>query len=444
MKYIWTVPVLPFYVLAKHRALAVFLLVLTVSISPRIHVATLRYGKLLDLRIEDFLIILLTISWFTYSSVKHVKLYISPLGKPVLLYLLLALLSTSVGLLMGWIELSRAFFFYLKEVEYFLMFFLTLNFIEDIKGLKVTLSGFLLGGLANGFYILYQFAFGKIGGMEDPNFVYRYYGVSMLGESGPAITGIYFGLVLFLSASLFVFVSNTIIRLISIVCVAFSVSGLIGSLSRTSILGVIVVLPAFFYLLVFLKQRRAKKMQTLMRVLLFSSVILLLVTTVFGYMKEKSPFTARFVYTGRELLGRYYAERVQDVYAGYFKVIPQNPVTGSGKSITGQQSIAGLGLKRFYGEAHNYYLRILTEMGVVGLFMFGYIMFLIIKFSHRVFTDTLSYFRVIGLTCFICTIFLLVTSLAQDVFIMARTTELFWILVGLTMVAYRWKKAELV
>lgn len=440
-----TLPILPLYILASHRVFAIFLLILAISISPRIHIATLRHGKLLDLRIEDFLIILLTIAWFTYSSLKHVKLYISPLGKPVLLYLLLALLSTSVGLLMGWIELSRAFFFYLKEVEYFLMFLVTVNFISHIKDLKVALSGFLLGGLANGLYVLYQFAFGKIGGMEDPASSYRYYGVSMLGESGPGVTGIYFALILFLSASLFLFVSNTIIRLISIVCVAFSISGLIGSLSRTSVVGIILVLPLFFYLVVSSKRGTFKKMQTFICLLLCCSVIVLLVMTAFSYMQEKTPFARRLVYKGTEdLLNRYYADRVQPVYEDYFKVIPKNPVIGLGKSITGQKYISGLTLKHFYGEAHNHYLRILTEMGVVGLFVFLYIIFLILKFSQRVFKDTFSYFRLIGLTCFVWTLFLLAASFAQDVFVVPRTTELFWILVGLIMVAYRWKKAQLV
>ncbi len=444
MNYILALPILPFYVLGRYKGFAIFLLIVVISISPRIHLGTLEYGKLLDIRCEDILIVLLIFSWLLYSVFNRPKFYFSPLGKVMLVYLFLAFISTSAGLLLGWLNPLRAFFFYLKEVEFLLIFFITINFIKNVRNLKIALLAFLIGGLANGFNVLYQFLSGKMGGMEVPGFVYRYYGVSMLGESGPAVTGNYFSLVLVLSIPLFIFVSSKLIRLISVACIFLSILGLVGSMSRTSILGVISVLPLFFYFLVSLKRDKFNKKHALTVLTLLLSAILFFSMMVFTHLKDELPFAGRIADMRKEnILQSYYSERVEDVYEDYFRIIPMSPLIGLGKSITGEQSVPGVTVNYFYGEAHNQYLRILAEMGISGLLVFLYLVFLIIKSSYSVFRDKFTYFRTIGLTCLIYTIFSLITSLAQDVFIIARTTELFWILIGLLMVAHSWKQEKL-
>lgn len=440
MNYILVLPVLPFYILARYRGFAIFLLVLAISIGPRIHMGQLQYGKLLDLKLEDFLIVLLIISWFIYSLLRGQKLYISPLGKPILIYLSLAFISTSTGLFLGWIEPVRAFFFYLKEVEYLLMFFITVNFIKDIKDSTVAISAFLVGGLANGFYVLYQFLSGNVGVMGDTG-IYRYYGFSMIGESGPAVTGNYFLLLFFFSATLAIFIRTTKpVKLILVICALLSIVGIVGSMSRMSIWTGVIICPIYFYLLVFRKQNKPKDIITI-----FAGLVLVFFTVFVTYreIKKLTPYVTRVVHT-ENIAGLYISGRVEEIYTDYFKVIATNPMMGLGKSITGQQHIPGVGLGCFYAEAHNQYIRLLIEMGVIGLFAFLYLMFLIMRFSYRVFKNSSVHFaQAMGLICFIYTIFLLVESLGQDAFVMTRTIELYWILVGLAMVATKWEQKKL-
>ncbi len=433
----------PFYILAKDRSLTIFLLILIISLSPRIHLGTLAYGKLLDLRFEDFFLTLILLSWFIYLSLsKERKIYISPLGKPIILYLLLAFASTAVGLYMGWIEPQRAFFFYLKEVEFFLIFLITVNFIKNVQDIKAAVAAFLIGGLINGFYILYQFVAGQVGGLGYSAFLYRYYGVAMVGETSSVATGNYFSFLFILSLGLLVLVPNGKIKLISFVGILLSTLGMVGSLIRTSVWGTAIVLPLYCYFL--LKQFSLRNRLRVLVVLVFLLPILALAGQfLLGQLQsEVGTMAGRIVDIGN-LAEKYYRERVVDVYADYFIVIPKSPVIGLGKSITGQQEIPGVSLTRFYGEAHNNYLRILTEMGVIGLFAFLYLVFRVMRLSYGVFRNSdISLGRVLGITCFIYTAFLLVASFAQDVFVIARTIELYWILVGLVVVVYKWNREK--
>jgi len=217
--------------------------------------------------------------------------------------------------------------------------------------------------------------------------------------------------------------------------------GLIGSMSRTSIWGTVIVLPFYLCLLILWQKNRIKNIIVVFAILMFWILIIR-----FSYYKieESIPSVIRIIDI-TDLGGVYRTSRVEDVYVDYFKVIHKSPVIGLGKSITGQQNILGINnLSRFYGEAHNQYIRVLVEMGIIGLLAFLYLLFSVIRFSYKGFRDSCSYHdKCIGLTCFIYTLFLLVSFFGQDAFVMARTTELYWILVGLMMVAHKWKQKGL-
>lgn len=439
MNRLLALPVLPFYLLGKHRRWAIFLLVMVTSVSPRIHLGTLQYGKLLDIRCEDLLIVVLLVSWVIRGSFRLRKVIISPLGPPILAYLILALILTCAGLILGWLDPMRAFFFFLKEVEFTLFFFITVNFIRDVEDVKTVITAFFVGGVANALYLIYQVATGRLGGMADPLDFYRYYGISMIGESGPGVTGNYFSLITFLSMAIYLFASTKMLRLAALALTAAAMGGLVGSMSRTSFVGFVATMP-FLVVMVLTVRKATGSRRRLVALFCFIAGFALLMIAMMGKLKEELPYAARIADLSVE---SYQIHRVEDVYEDYYKVIRKSPVLGLGKSITGQQRIPGVRLEDFYGEAHNQYLRIMAEMGIVGLAAFLYIFFLAGRCSYRVLRMGDPYFRTIGLVCLVYIVFLLITSMAQDVFIMARAIELFWVLLGLCMVAYRWERKML-
>ena len=90
--------------------LSVILLVLMIAVSPRIGVGELKYGRALELRYEDFLLIAFVYVWLLDLAVKRNLIYRSPVSKPICIYLVLATISTLIGALAGWVEPVRSLF----------------------------------------------------------------------------------------------------------------------------------------------------------------------------------------------------------------------------------------------------------------------------------------------------------------------------------------------
>jgi len=100
-------------------------------LSPEIVVASTPMREV-TLRLEDFLIPLLIFGWLARTAVyKEAHLFTrTPINKPVLLYILISLLSTAWGYLSGRVNLISGFFFILKYIEYFLIFYMVLNYVK--------------------------------------------------------------------------------------------------------------------------------------------------------------------------------------------------------------------------------------------------------------------------------------------------------------------------
>ncbi len=372
----------PFYILGKYKNVALFLLILVISISPRIHIGTLEYGKLFDLRYEDFFIIIILLSWFMYSQFTQQKLYVSPLGKYILLYLSLALFSTYIGLLMGWIEPVRAFFYYTKEVEYFLFFLIALNFVKSDKDFNVAVIAILIGGVISGCDILYQLISGNTGWQRVG---FKYYGVSYIGESTPFVAGAYFSIIFFLSLLLLRAASSKIVKVISLFCIATAIIGIIGTMTRTIAAAATIVFLIYIYFILREKGSKAKKF---LFVLGITTFVVFVSIIIYNYLKQIELPVGRLidVQNAKEL---YRVKRWDEVFVYYLSLFPKSPVFGMGKSITGTGAeLVGTSL----GEAHNQYIRILVEMGIIGLAVFLFMIYRILKIAYKIYqnSDTLQ------------------------------------------------------
>jgi hypothetical protein len=123
----------------------------------------------------------------------------------------------------------------------------------------------------------------------------------------------------------------------------------------------------------------------------------------------------------------YHQSRVGPVFEDYAKLFWANPILGNGKSITGHSE------ERF-AETHNYYLRLAVETGFVGLFLYLLMIAFVLRTSFRLYRyGHPRLVRSMGLLCLLFTIVLLVGALAQDIFVIPRIAELYWIMVGMVM-----------
>jgi putative effector of murein hydrolase LrgA (UPF0299 family) len=95
--------------------------------------------------------------------------------------------------------------------------------------------------------------------------------------------------------------------------------------------------------------------------------------------------------------------------------------------------IFGIGI---FGEAHSQYMRIALERGIVGLFLFFWLIWSILKISYNSFkekNDLLKKGLCAGL--FVATIAMLIMAIPNDVFMVVKPDEVYWFFAAMAMAA---------
>src|SRR5215813_2252995 len=87
----------------------------------------------ITLRTEDFVLIVIGLSWLAKTAVnKELGLIAkTPLNVPIILYIAATTLATTIGYLTGTVRTQSGFFFVLKYVEYFVVYYMVVNNLRD-------------------------------------------------------------------------------------------------------------------------------------------------------------------------------------------------------------------------------------------------------------------------------------------------------------------------
>jgi len=99
-------------------------------------------GDLLVLRIEDLILTAVTLAWIARVAIfKELGLVRkTPLNIPILLYAASLIHATLLGVFLGNVRPIRGFFFCLKYIEYFVVFFITVNYVHEERQLRRLLA----------------------------------------------------------------------------------------------------------------------------------------------------------------------------------------------------------------------------------------------------------------------------------------------------------------
>ena len=131
------------------------MVVLSVAISPEFDVS-----KVNNLRFEDLMIPSVFGIWCLKHIMGRQKLVPSGLKAPILLYLLLAALSTLMNVGFAGLNGSKAFFIYLKYIEYLLVLTMVANLVRTERQVAALILAVLVASLVSAFYGMYQRAAG--------------------------------------------------------------------------------------------------------------------------------------------------------------------------------------------------------------------------------------------------------------------------------------------
>lgn len=367
-------------------------------------------GRTLSIRLEDILLIVITFSWLAKMAInKDMGLAIKTrLNRPIVAYVAVTLLATIVGYLTGTVRTNAGWFYVLKYVEYFVVFYMTLNNVRDRdQAWRFMITAFLTAAIVS-----------VIGLAQIPSG--ERVSAPFEGDSGePNTFGGYLLLMMAILGGLALETRTMRTRAWSLGLVGLMFAPFIFTLSRASYLGVV---PMLLVLALFSRNRRAV---TILLVIGLMAAPLLLGNLLPVSVKARITYTFKpqadqpTVRVGQVGLDPSTSERLhsmRDALGGWIK----RPILGYG--VTGFR----------FMDAQ--YFRTLVETGIVGFACFLWLVISILKSSG----DSLALLRdpddrgiVVGFLA--GTVGILVHAIGSNTFIIIRIMEPFWFFMAIVV-----------
>ncbi len=380
-------------------------------------------GRNVVIRYDDIFLVMIFFAWLARMAIfkKEGSLAYSPITKPLLFYTLVYIISTSFGVFRGNIEYKKAFFYLLKYIEYYILYFMTLNVLKDEKDFSRYLKYawiVLIAVIVYSYYYYYN-AVGRdiraSAPFEAP--------LDSPEESEPASLGGYYiiaySILLALSSQYFGWMF-----LLSIITMILMYNSFLLTFSRASYLGLIVSFTVFIFL------SSKKRIFFILAALLGFILALTLPGT-----SEKVENRIKSTFSGDEAIksvntpfGEIKLEesawlRYQSLINVINNVLPKHPALGMG--------VTGIGL------GDNQYALVMGEIGLIGLAGFIWLMYSLLKVFYFIYKNSANEIeKVIGLGLLCALPGLLVQGLGVNTFIIVRIMEPFWFLTALASLAY--------
>ena len=143
--------------------MSLVILIFSMLLSPEVVVgSTVRRD--ITIRMEDLLLFVMTLGWlFRIAIIKDIGLMLkTPINRPIIAYSAVIMLSTIYNGLLGGISLLAGFFFALKIIEYFFVFYIVINYVDTKEEINRLLTMMLVVGFIICLYGLYQVVTGGV------------------------------------------------------------------------------------------------------------------------------------------------------------------------------------------------------------------------------------------------------------------------------------------
>lgn len=382
---------------------ALIILIFSMLLSPELKLADVPQRAVV-VRIDDILLFVVFFSWLAKMAINKQLglLKNTPLNLPIAAYILVCMLSTAIGILSGHVNPLKSSFYILKYVEYFMLFFMVSNNIRSKEQIRIFIIIFLITCALTCAYAIVTVS--PAGRATAP-----FEGIK--GE--PNTLGGYLVLLFAVAAGIFLYSPSILWRFCCGVLTCFIFITLLQTLSRGSYL-------AFFpmYLTLIMLTRRKKTL--LIGILLLGIFILPAMVPIKVTQRITTTFIPGKTYEplGRQVtLDSSAAARIE-TWKGVLDKWKVSPFLGYG--------VSGIGL------VDSQYPLILGEVGIIGMWIFIWLIVTIIK-------NSIQALRIVrddwerGLTLGFLAGFmgLLIHCFAANTFIIVRIMEPFWFLAAI-------------
>jgi len=364
--------------------------------------------RTISLRTEDFILVVIGFSWFAKTAVnKELGLVAkTPLNRPIAAYIVATTLATLVGYLTGTVKTAAGFFYVLKYIEYFFVYFMVVNNLRDRShAWRMVVAAFLTAGVVS-LVRLFQIPSGER--VSAP----------FEGEVGePNTFGGYLLLMMAIVAGVALETTHLRARIGGLGLLGLLLLPFLFTLSRASYLGA----GAAALALVGLSTRRRFMVGLLLLTLVCAPLLLLALP---GTVIDRVLYTFRPEYGNETFrLGRLAFDPSTSARLFSFQRALESwlerPLLGYG--VTGF---------RFFMDAQ--YARALVETGVIGLATLLGLLWAVIRgglTAARTLTDPQE--RGLALGFVAGTIGLAVHAIGSNTFIIVRIMEPFWLFAGI-------------
>ncbi|ODS31249.1 MAG: lipid A core O-antigen ligase related enzyme [Candidatus Scalindua rubra] len=388
--------------------IALYLLVFSMLLSPEFGQRETQ-GEGFTIRLDDMLLVVLSFSWFARSAIKK-ELGIfpkTPLNRGIAAYILICFFSTVMGGIYGKINII-GLMFVLKYFEYFIVFYMVVNFIRTEEQIKIFVILLLITCAITCFIAISQIPGG--GRVSAP----------FEGQSGePGTLGGYLVLMLSISMGLFLTSESRRVKILLSGLIVINIISIMATESRASWMG----LPFMYLCFIILSKRKLLLIGTLIILIAISPFILPenVKKRYSGTFKTERGFQAKIGGTNLALDSSATLRVLS--WQGILRDIRFHPIFGYG--ITG------------YWFIDAQYFRTLIELGIVGLSIFIYLLYQIFRFllqAYHIASDNFG--KGLAMGVFAGFVSLLLHGIGSNTFIIVRIMEPFWFLMGLVVVLY--------
>lgn len=402
-----------FLVTTVNTDVGLAILICSMLLSPEILLGQIP-GRNVVVRIDDILLAVITFSWLAKTAIyKGLAILVkTPLNKIISLYLFLCYVSTLRGMVLGYVVPAKGFFYLLRYTEYILLFIIVANQIHSRKQIKFFLATFFIVCAIVSVIGILQIPSG-----ERVTAPFE----GKVGE--PNTLGGYLLFILCIAIGVYLHNVSPRLKIAMLALSALIIFPFLYSLSRSSYSAMIFSFLAF----IVLSKKKVVLVSVMMTLILAG--ILLKPEAVFsrvGYTFQKKQ--ADLAKIGNVYLDPSSTARIVS-WADNLKTWKKNPLLGRG--VAGTPFIDGQ------------FILVLSELGILGLLAFLWLLWAILKHSLSVLrkTDDELYK---GLTLGFSTglIGLTIHAVTANTFILIRIMEPFWFIAGIIMILPTLQKAE--
>lgn len=388
---------------AQVRMAVIVGLVGAISFSPEIALGFFVPGGYpITIRIEDLVVAAVLLAWI---SIGIREVFVPRFLYFAGLYLTFALVVTQASILVYELSPIRSLFFWAKEFEFAIIAVIVANTVRTRHELKVFAISVVAGSLLNAIWAHYQVATGRYGPLL-PTQEANAYGTALIGQPSPLASAAFYLPGLFIALA---FILKSDKWRVGYIVLSLALFGaVVGAVSRStlvaSVISMTIVLLAYS--------------ETDFRPPAAAIALVVALTYPVASSQDILLFRRfRFENLQQGIVGR-----GQQWISLLSESLP-NSVLGYGKG--------SLGYLLGFREAHNYYLRVFIETGIIGLGLFLLVVYAVYDTATRMISASDdSWVQSIGIAAIGVTVSMLIIAMFQDVFITVKAAEGYWLLLG--------------